>query len=161
MKVSTHHLTGPALDWAVAISQGYVGYDADCDKVLDPQRMEWVGLSELNFSTDWTKAGPLIEKHAISVKFDDCAAALPWIATSVNRGVGRAWLPGDTALEAAMRALVAEKLGAGGDWDVLDVPDALMDGQTDFGIFVKTFALCMPTPKRGHTLRTKRQEIAK
>ena len=59
MKVS--YLSGPALDWAVAICEGRT------DVRVDPDDGELVGQSEFDYSTDWAQGGPIIEREKITV----------------------------------------------------------------------------------------------
>lgn len=68
------------------------------------------------YSSSWADAGPLIEKHHIHV------APMPgkgytWCATVVSDTDRGSWREGHTPLVAAMRALVAAKIGA-------DLPEA-------------------------------------
>jgi len=103
MEVNSADLNDAALDWAVALATG--------KEVLD-------------FSTDWSKGGPLIDEYNISIikedGEDECAAYIDlyvyyekWDYASI--GVGQ------TRLIAAMRCIVIRKLG-----ETVDVPAELL-----------------------------------
>lgn len=140
MKIKTSELTGAALDWAVAKSVG---------KLVDPWHNElsaW--LKDHPYSTDWSLAGPIIEREHITIvcaegEYDQSKAGTPdcfdtyWVADigrqtadSVYGPQGDDWgqqfqtdaesMQGPTPLIAAMRCYVASKLG-----DEVDVPDEL------------------------------------
>jgi len=98
VKIKTSELTGPALDWAVAKCVGLPG-DGHGDK-FSP-------------STDWSQGGPIIEQERIAVQFGPL-----WTAVHSKR-LGR-FNYGPTPLIAAMRCLVASRLG-----DKVDVPEEL------------------------------------
>lgn len=103
MKIQTKELTGAALDWAVAWCQ-----QVDVSEGLtDDER----------YSTNWAQGGPLKEREGIvsgpSVKGD-------FFAFKPVKGADSIRAFGPTELVAAMRCLVAVKLG-----DVVEVPDEL------------------------------------
>lgn len=122
IEVKTADLTGRALDYAVAMSEGATNLRFDTvscwwftlngrDRVLSN------GWSEkLNYcpSTDWRYGGPLIEQHKIE---------------SYPHGALECWAArcgghlryGPTPLIAAMRCLVAAQLG-----DTVQVPQELL-----------------------------------
>ena len=122
-KVKTGELIGPALDWLVAKCMGYVEqgvygtpefrdsevYLCYCGAVLN---------SCYSPTTDWAQGGPIIERERISIR--------QW----TNVPLVHAYMPHDDApwvsdgtspLTAAMRCLVAAKLG-----DEVDIPEELM-----------------------------------
>src|SRR3990172_8068453 len=90
MKIKTAGLIGPALDWAVAKADG------NAHKFIDE------GFAP---STDWSQGGPIIERERISIAI---TGGGDWRAHGCD--VGTAY--GPTPLVAAMRCLVASKLGA-------------------------------------------------
>ena len=106
--MKTSELTGAALDWAVDKCQG----------------REWESVGsflayhdegQFNYSTDWSLAGPIIEREKITVSYPKpdriCTAfAFDW---AINAH-------GPAPLIAAMRCFVASKLG-----DDVDVPEGL------------------------------------
>jgi hypothetical protein len=81
---------------------------------------------ELNYSTDWALAGPIIEREGIALDcLRTCGAIDSWIAASEMVREGDEYSPvieftGSTPLIAAMRCYVASKLG-----DEVEVPEEL------------------------------------
>jgi hypothetical protein len=126
MEVKTIDLIGPALDWAVAITDGW-----EPDRPQDGQlKKKWLGMemhviagggmsvsagNRYSPSTDWMQGGPLIVECRVSVIFSD-DDALPCAWTD-NTGAKEH----SSYLVAACRAIVAAKLG-----DVVSIPDELM-----------------------------------
>lgn len=145
VNVRTAELQGAALDYCVAITEGY-----ECqfdDEVSGPWLVPAEGylhdekpLGRFKPSTDWGQGGPLIEEHAITVlRCDDdwgeddegfCTnERIPvWCAVKGQHSIQSSTehqqheamyqvyedeaLYGPTPLVAAMRCLVASKLGA-------------------------------------------------
>ena len=111
MKIKTSELTGAALDWAVA---------KYADKHVSIGDIHWRNYSP---STNWAQGGPIIERERIEIQKGnplyfpkgnergDYYEPL-WIAGKMH---------GSTPLIAAMRCLVASKLG-----DKIEVPDELL-----------------------------------
>lgn len=116
MKIKTADLTGPALDWAVAKAKGFN---------VEPWFKEKRGwLRDNRFSKDWSLAGPIIERQEIGLRRNaPCSQGREWEASPsiTAKGAGGKWGYGPTPLIAAMRALVASKLG-----DEVDIPDELV-----------------------------------
>ena len=121
MRIKTSELIGDALDWAVALieypewkEQGYLEvfpYDLHFDdgEVYSP-------------STNWTQAGPIIERERISLEFmpgAGDAGADVWVATRVE-GSSVSEECAESPLVAAMRCYVASQLG-----DEVEVPEDL------------------------------------
>jgi len=108
MKLKTSELQGAALDWAVAQCE-YVdvryGFDDNCPE----------------YSTDWAKGGPIIERERISVEpcFD-----LKWVAIRTESPNSAFEEEGPTPLVAAMRCYVSSKVG-----EEIEVPDELTEGE--------------------------------
>ena len=109
MKIKVNELTGAALDWAVA-------------KCVDDGLADFTAAGWRFYpSTNWAQGGPIIERERIGV----LPAEMGWQA-------GKAWEffesesfayhreYGPTPLIAAMRCLVASRLG-----DEVDVPEEL------------------------------------
>lgn len=125
-KLSTDHLIGPPLDWAVAKCQGF-SYAGHAEA-----RKKWVrGIAPPNWSpsTDWSQGGPIIEREIGNLwkdnKLSDSDPDL-WTAASYRKteyGTSVAYQGGPTPLIAAMRCYVASKLGA-----TVEVPDAVFSG---------------------------------
>lgn len=89
MDIKTSELTGDALNWAVEHCEGW-GHA--------PQAPD--------YSTDWSQAGPIIERERI------CVTATPsthWDARTTE--YPPTYHSGPTPLVAAMRCYVASKLG--------------------------------------------------
>lgn len=107
--MKTSELTGAPLDWAVAKAIG-----------------EYKPVAVPNYSTDWTQSGPIIERERIAitpftVTVGDDKGKREWFSNYENAAPHEnAYMSGDTPLVAAMRCLVASKLG-----DTIDVPEAL------------------------------------
>lgn len=127
-KHKVSELTGGMLDAAVAMAEGaQLGGDVNPGTPRVP----------LAYSTDWEYGGPIIERERISVwelgpySFIDQPLDCPWLARIFRPGLAAGLLPGSTMndaragepdgihidrsgqtpLIAAMRALVAAKLG--------------------------------------------------
>lgn len=130
-------LSGPALDWAVAVLvRGFRvdrldgamnGYWVMSD-ITKPRRK--VGsLGPLGYSPrqDWSQGGPLINEHRVllSPVTDDSWMAMPnHDGAHQDYWEGRTMEFGPTPLTAAMRAIVA----AHTDGDTVEVPAALAEG---------------------------------
>ena len=123
-QIKVSEATGPALDWLVATCEGYTEYDPETDKLLPPRKeYGWVSLFDLNYSTDWSQGGPIIEKlrseshHSFLVESDGANVhTLSWPSPHVfHRGYG------PTLLIAAMRCRVVSKLG-----ETAEVPEELV-----------------------------------
>jgi hypothetical protein len=125
MLVKTSELSGVALDYAVAKCEGeevLVSNITSGGTVLGLALL-WVGhyddfgLIKYEPSTDWTIAGPIIERERIC---PDYLLDGRWLAISrldhSKQGLG------PTLLIAAMRCLVASKMG-----DTIEIPDELLN----------------------------------
>lgn len=155
MKIRTSELEGAALDWAVATATGLtlvrVGYE-DFEDEQPGQRdlPEWfndqtdycVGAYWADFdraevvgdidsggiidcyspSINWAQGGPLIDRFYVAL-----TNAVPGRLKPAALCEGTKWMTGDTALQAAMRAIVASKIG-----DEVEIPDELThDAEAD------------------------------
>jgi hypothetical protein len=99
MKIKTADLTGPALDWAVAKSDGWDGPDL-ASYLFTSRRVKP--------SVDWSQGGPIIEREEISIAQDSGT----WRADICPaHGGDHIDMTGPTPLIAAMRCFVASKLG--------------------------------------------------
>lgn len=113
MKIKTSELTGPALDWAVAKCE-WVEWTFETATTAEL-------IADCHYSTNWSQGGPIIEREKISLVLLPSPNYTPnkewnyWMASVVVCGV-----TGPTALVAAMRCLVASRLG-----DEVDVPEEL------------------------------------
>lgn len=110
MKTKTSELSGKALDWAV-------------EKAQYPEAYECC-LELLAYSSDWSIAGPIIEREGITVGMVEKGSD-HWCAYKIEHlfddDYEHEWCKGNTPLIAAMRCYVASKLGAS-----VDVPDDLL-----------------------------------
>lgn len=128
MKIKTSELTGAALDWAVAKIEehAWAVYDHAVyneHDVIPTRPSEYLRDCkfgpEFSPTTSWAQGGPLIERERMTVTYDDNDDA--WEAFY---GVGMNdddYERGPTPLIAAMRCLVASKLG-----DEVEVPGELV-----------------------------------
>jgi hypothetical protein len=112
-KYSTAKLKGAKLDLAVAMAAGHTNAAIRGDGVCmlgDPSRGEF-----FEPSTDWRQGGPIIDREQILLSPGGAAndwfaiARATWSHGSIDGGGPQ--LDGTTALQAAMRAYVASKLG--------------------------------------------------
>ena len=115
VEVKTAELVGPALDWAVAQTEG-VAYNA---KYLVQTKCNMAGhIQSVKYtanylpSTDWAQGGPLLDKYCSALNKSDTG----WWAHAGDR-LGE----GGTALVTLCRAIVAAKLGG-----VVQVPAELV-----------------------------------
>src|SRR5690606_21965244 len=120
--MNVRELSGVALDWAAAKADGLEPYVCDFDywavDCADCLEMEIGGEFEDSYSptVSWDLGGPLIHKHGLWLSDDNDDPEQPHIS-SIR---GAHMQVGPTPLVAAMRALVASKLG-----DEIEVPDEL------------------------------------
>ena len=121
MKIKTSELTGPALDWAVAKCEGK-GYELIGIKDDDDTEKFW--LHTRRYSTDWAQGGPIIECEGLelSVHVIHNGVVTSWASVKDWPSTKQEGACGPTPLIAAMRCLVASKLG-----DEVDVPDELIN----------------------------------
>lgn len=130
MKVKTSELIGPALDWAVALCEGFgpdtymknidLRYDVSgrvsCIRV--PINREYTVWGP---STKWYQAGPIIEREKIELIPPKDEDDHEWMAVWYKCDDAEAGIQvGTSPLIAAMRCYVASKLG-----DEVEVPDAV------------------------------------
>ncbi len=128
MKV--RELVGIALDWAVAVCEGYSDLRSNPNRfdpqlIMTPPRVSYgpVHLYDLNYSTDWSIGGPIIEKYGIEIRvhcihnnrITSWASEHNW---PMDPSIGAC---GPTPLIAAMRYLVISKLG-----HEVDIPEELL-----------------------------------
>ena len=124
--MKTSELAGFALDWAVAKCEGYEIVRMRGNEITFLDRTEDGALSEkhINYSTDWSQGGPIIERESIFVLREQSGfkGRRLWAATSgANKAIGLnddsiklyrdAFYFGPAPLIAAMRCYVASKLG--------------------------------------------------
>lgn len=126
IKVKTSELTGVALDWAVAKCEGYQAVFTNGSIRPVFRKSEAVEDTWPNYSTDWAKGGPIIERECISVGLNESSAhehtkyTAAMVDTTTTPWTPLAWLCGPTPLIATMRCYVASKLG-----DIVEIPKEL------------------------------------
>ena len=124
MKVKTSELIGSALDWAVAKCEGFK-YE-----LYEHNRKKWENgpyrPRHWQPSTDWAQGGPIIDREIGNLwkhnKLDHNEPDV-WTAAAYRKAPDGTMLyyeDGPTPLIAAMRCLVASKLG-----DEIDIPKEL------------------------------------
>jgi len=98
--MKTSELTGTALNWAVAICEGYNPKDFCLhDKHFRDEEDVWFSPSD-----DWAQGGPIIEREKIEL----IPNGEEWDAMQADQHIPN---EGPTPLIAAMRCYVAGKLG--------------------------------------------------
>lgn len=113
VEVKTSELVGAALNWAVLAAVEVNGNQSywKSQVLARPESYTY------RPSTDWSQGGPLIERERIEIRNDDDTkewSAQPWDQDEYEQN-------GSTPLIAAMRCLVASKLG-----DTVQVPAELI-----------------------------------
>lgn len=117
MEIKTNELSGIALDWAVAKCEGAH------PQISYPDKRLFGAIGDtFDYSTNWAQGGPIIEREAHNL-FKHNGGKEWCCACNVPREGYAAIITADgpTPLIAAMRCLVASKLG-----DEVDVPDGLL-----------------------------------
>ena len=120
--VKVSEATGSVLDWLVAKA---CYPDEEINLSLG---FPYLQFGRFNPTSDWRHGGPIIECEEISTWFHAdygcwCAAGIDWMSADVSSDEFMAMpdaFRGPTPLIAAMRCLVASKLG-----DEVEVPDGL------------------------------------
>jgi len=135
IEMKTSELIGPALDWMVAKGVGVVPEDQQLEYItpnharpgdvikIDKITIAEPGKLEYQFSpsTDWSQGGPLIERERIGLWPDSNGYFAEKRHFGRHHKAGRNYGEGTTPLIAAMRCLVASKLG-----DTVQVPQELL-----------------------------------
>jgi hypothetical protein len=117
MKIKTADLIGPALDWAVAKCEG-VEFTYEEHPAHE--------LTCIQYSTDWARCGPIIERERISVGWaysrfaHEPVKAVAQYFEPPNSALSNHRQFGPTPLIAAMRCYVAMKMG-----EEVEVPEEL------------------------------------
>lgn len=131
MKVKTQDLTGIALDWAVAKCEGSVtelafdgiAYGFKLDGNLKVLAKGWAPSMSWYPSSNWAQGGPIIEREEIGLRMNvPCSPGRTWEGrpSPLAKGAGGKFGYGPTPLIAAMRCLVASKLG-----EEVEIPESL------------------------------------
>lgn len=126
MKIETSELVGSALDWAVAVCEGYTPVRHSRLAAVMVEKMSARGvmqlehISSLRYSTNWAQGGPIIEREKLDVCWTLFQGWVSLRCTAINEA-DLHQQEGPTLLVAAMRCYVASKLG-----DEVDVPEELL-----------------------------------
>lgn len=118
--MKTNELTGAALDWAVAICEGYKPQDWDDDRLCF-LTASWG--EDFEPSINWAQSGAIIERERIQLSPGLAHDDHSWSAVRYDHLFDDdldCFMGGATPLIAAMRCYVASKLG-----DDVDVPQEL------------------------------------
>lgn len=114
MEIRTSELTGKALDYAVALTEG-----VECDEHNEPIWFDADGLEAPRVtyspSTNWAHGGPIVDRADIRIR-GIVGGYSAWTKKTVPR-----LLTGPTMLVAAMRAHVFAELG-----EEVDIPEWLV-----------------------------------
>lgn len=116
--IKTSELSGVALDWAVAKCEGIkvVAVKGGRATFSDPTDDGALNDVPINYSTDWSQGGPILEREGISINAH--LDGYEWFARDYW---GMSEHAAEKPLEAAMRCYVASKLG-----DTVEVPEELL-----------------------------------
>ena len=115
-KIKVSEATGPVLDWLVAKCERYNPFVVDKNAAY--YSPDHGSLVYALFSTNWSQGGPIIERERISVV--DVDGYDFWKADKLNKEAIPVISYGPTPLIAAMRCLLASKLG-----DEVEIPEEL------------------------------------
>lgn len=110
VQVQVSDLIVHKLDWAVAKAEGWID---DWNSWLFGVTVEEIKDGSYHPSSDWSQAGPIIEREKIDTWYDRQAKCWHASVGPVVRGID-----GPTPLIAAMRCYVASKLGR-----TVEIPD--------------------------------------
>lgn len=116
MKIKTQDLTGPALDWAVALAAGYKPRVYSTQSIRAELPTGGV-IAPFMPGFRWSQGGPIIEREGISLEWSGWGGDEQWLAYIKHDDEFK----GPTPLIAAMRCYVASKLG-----DEVDIPEELV-----------------------------------
>ena len=125
--MKTSELTGAALNYAVAVCEGFTNLRANPhrfdgrlimgrpSKDLPPEYMD-----DLQFSRNWAMGGPIIEREAIRWYKIDYSRWVACKCTGIGTHQNEFSQYGPTQLIATMRCYIASKLG-----DEVEIPEEL------------------------------------
>lgn len=117
MKIKTTDLIGPTLDWAVAKCEGFSEFQFWHTGAVTSRYENGITVTH-NYSVNWDKAGPIIEKYQITVSIRHDGWWRAWLYDINDEP--HTYVIGPTPLIAAMRCFVASKLG-----EEIEVPECL------------------------------------
>ena len=129
MIVKTSDLSGIALDYVVALIEGWLEEaDNKYDGIEFKESVHQYG--SCHYSTNWQQGGPIIERESICIgrkaQLDPeyCPLNDPKTEYWARTPKGGFQKVGSSHLEATMRCYVASKLG-----DTVDIPDELLSNR--------------------------------
>ena len=116
--MKTSELSGPALDWAVAKCEGIKVITVKGGRATFSDPADDGALNEMpiNYSTDWSQGGPIIEREGIALQRGQ--DGLWWARIPPEHFKPQILTAAPTPLVAAMRCYVASKLG-----DEIEIPE--------------------------------------
>ena len=122
MLIKVSEATPLQLDWMVANCEGYEIVRMRGSEITFLDRTEDGALSErhINYSTDWSQGGPIIEREFIELTTTNRSNAEIWEAIFPGRGEDSVVQYGPTPLIAAMRCYVVAKWN-----DEVEIPEEL------------------------------------
>lgn len=124
MKIKTSDLIGAQLDWAVAVAVAAYCQETGSNDLHSGKHWVIHGFKPMRWddwtpSTDWSQGGPLIERFGLEItRYNEnfWAAIKKW-----EYDFNDYYPVGETILIAAMRAIVAAKIG-----EEIEVPEGLV-----------------------------------
>jgi hypothetical protein len=119
MKMKTAELTGAALDWAVAMAEGWQRITAQDNGGEHPwlaKHGKYQDPKHYRPTSNWMQGGPIIERECIDLEWTGIPNADFFCTIQ-----GKYEAHGNTPLIAAMRCYVASKLG-----DEIELPGVLL-----------------------------------
>lgn len=124
MKIKTSELIGAQLDWAVAVAVSAYCQETGSNDLHSGKHWVIPGFKPMRWddwtpSADWSQGGPLIERFKVHIAYD-LGRGQAAVRVPTDRGMKQGGASGETHLIAAMRAIVAAKLG-----EEIEVPEEL------------------------------------
>lgn len=133
MKIKTQELQGNALDYAVALANGFLSplfegedaravlqtYAGETKVVWNPKYYDAEVYSP---SKKWFEAGYIIEDNKISIQFEEGICSAYFRDKLFCDDGSECWSTGETALVAAMRCFVQSKLGS-----EVEIPNEILE----------------------------------
>ena len=120
MKIKVSEATERQIDWLAAKCEGIAWESFKYALISDATD----GLGHgYQYSTNWYKGGPIIEREKIRLVFRDLGAYSYWCAEAHEAYLGNRYIDGKgpTPLIAAMRCYIFSKLG-----DEVEIPEELL-----------------------------------
>lgn len=136
MKIKTQKLQGNALDYAVALTNGFLSplfkgevarvvlqtYAGETKVIWNPKYYGHNGVDDYSPSKNWFDAGSVIEGSKISIQFEEGIRSAYFRDKLFCDDGSECWSTGETALVAAMRCFVQSKLGS-----EVEIPNEILE----------------------------------